>query len=104
LKRPWPAPEIQDALECFAEDDALVKTVLVPNTLSPLHNPHPMISKVLIRFLFCSYGPSGLFLWYGSLSNWSMTPQEIFKINAEATLMIRGDGDYATVPAMSDFF
>ncbi|KAM7189935.1 Alpha/Beta hydrolase fold [Naviculisporaceae sp. PSN 640] len=77
LARPWPAPEVQAALDWFAKD---------ATTYSTMQN---------------RYGPSELSI-SGSLRNWTVIP-DLHKINI-TTLLINGSDDEAQDVAMLPFF
>ncbi|POS69107.1 peptidase S33 [Diaporthe helianthi] len=74
LSRPWPAPEVQSALDWFAKDPTVYGTM---------------------------YGPSELYV-SGSLRNWNCIPK-LSKIKVP-TLLINGEQDEAQDVANQPFF
>ncbi|KAM7191688.1 Alpha/Beta hydrolase fold [Rhypophila sp. PSN 637] len=74
LMRPWPAPEVQAALDWFAKDPTIYETM---------------------------YGPSELYV-SGSLRNWTVVP-DLHRIRVP-TLLLNGREDEAQDVAMQPFF
>jgi proline-specific peptidase len=98
LARPWPAPEVEAALNWFATDGTTYETMYVYRALR--HDEPMYMTCVLMTTAIYRYGPSELYIT-GNLRNWTIIP-ELHKIKVP-TLLINADMDEAQDVTMQPF-
>jgi proline-specific peptidase len=96
LSRPWPAKEVQQALDWFAKDPTTYWTMYVTSAKCPYSTIVRSADHISSR-----YGPSELYI-SGSLRNWTSIP--FLKDIKAPTLLINGVEDEAQDIAMQPFF